>query len=124
MRVCLVALIVAAGCEQARLDDPVPIPIPPPIPIDPLVGCRADSDCEVFVGCCAHCSPTGAVISLNKAYTPVAALLTLTFYCPMCAEGGCNTRAPQRTAICKRGTCARRDVTFADDVRTVATSVE
>jgi len=46
---------------------------------------------------------------LNKAYAGVGMWMTFTFYCPSCAEGGCSKSAPKREAICKQGTCARRD---------------
>jgi hypothetical protein len=87
--------------------------------------CATDADCEVWATCCAYCfpdNPNTVVVSVNKKYAAYASLLTLTFYCPSCAEGGCNMSPPKRAAICKAGTCMRRD-SWTDDAGKVS-SVE
>jgi hypothetical protein len=86
--------------------------------------CTRDSDCEIHVSCCAYCVDNGVVASLNKAYAPYGMLLTLTFYCPSCAEGGCTTSPPKRTPICKSGRCARRDVWTDDAGKTTSDVVD
>ncbi|HUQ07562.1 MAG TPA: hypothetical protein VM261_33945 [Kofleriaceae bacterium] len=85
-------------------------------------GCTRDEDCEIHVSCCAHCDDNGIVASINQAYAAYGMLLTLTFYCPSCAEGGCTRSAPKRTPICKAGHCARRDV-WTDDAGKTTTSI-
>lgn len=122
----LIALLALAGCEPAHRDEPVPPPVPVPIPppvIDARLACRADGDCEVFTSCCAHCNPPGRVISVNHAHRVIGELVTLSFYCPMCAEAGCTAIAPRREPICKAGRCARRETTFTDYDRTQVASI-
>ena len=123
-----VVLILLAACEREdpAPSPPLPTPTPVPAPMPPVadwLSCRSDQDCEVFTSCCAHahCSATGIVVSMNRAYAAFGSQLTMSFYCPMCAEGGCTKSAPQRTAICKTGTCARRDTSVdANGVSTTA----
>jgi hypothetical protein len=108
----LAIVLALAACTRAPVEEkppPVPVPVPPTPVVDERLACRSDADCTIFTSCCAHCTPTGTVIALNKQYAALGSMLTFTFYCPMCAEGGCSVSPPKREPICKAGQCARRD---------------
>jgi hypothetical protein len=119
-----------AACKSSK--EPVP-----PTPVDPRVTCTVDAECEVFASCCAHCSPNGTVVSVNRQHRDIGSALTWSprsprraqaislvgrkttceDECPM-NESGCVELAPSHDPICKRGTCARRETTYADRERT------
>lgn len=127
----ILALLALVACEKPQPEppplpppppSPVPVPVPPTI-VDEHLACRADTDCEIFTSCCAHCNPGSTVVSVPTKFREIGELLTLTFYCPMCAEGGCTIPVPLREPICKAGSCARRDTTFTDWQRTTVKSI-
>lgn len=117
----VLAILALIGCEQDRVPDPPPPPPPVPVPapiVDERIACRTDKDCDIYTSCCAHCNPGGTVVAVNEEHRAIGQMLTITFYCPSCAEGGCTTPAPDRTPICKRGACAWRETTYTDWSRT------
>ncbi len=123
----------APGGRQAALEAaPPPVTSTAPVDAAPAAtrgaderfACDADSDCEIWSSCCAYCFENGTVVSLSKKFAAYGSLLTFTLYCPSCAEGGCTMSPPKRTAICKAGTCARRDTTIDPTGKVVSVEVD